>query len=182
MRLLDRHHPVWHARSVHERRVAASAAATFAAVRRLDLSRSAVARALFRLRGLPTSAMSLAGLERMRFTVLDEWPPHELALGVIGRFWTPRGALRRFVAEEYLAFSEPGYAKAAWGFEVIDDPTGTRLRTETRISGTDAASTRSFRLYWVVIAPFSGVIRREALRAIATDAESSARQPTTHHP
>lgn len=54
----------------------------------------------------------------------------------------------------------------------IEQPAETRLLTETRISGTDVASTRSFRVYWMVIGPFSGLIRRETLHAIARDAES----------
>jgi hypothetical protein len=145
---------------------------TFEAVRRLDLSSSSVVRILFGLRGLPGSALNLDGLTRLGFTVLGEAPPNELALGVIGRFWTLRGDLQRFAPDEYRRFSDHGFAKAAWGFAITADPGGTRLRTETRISGTDPASTRRFRLYWRVVGPFSGIVRTEALRTIARDAEA----------
>jgi len=40
---------------------------------------------------------------------------------------------------------------------------GSRLVTETRVAGADV----SFRLYWLVVAPFSALIRRRWLRAAA---------------
>ena len=48
---------------------------------------------------------------------------------------------------------------------------GTRLSTETRVRCSEDASRRRFRLYWAVIAPFSGLIRREVLRTIRHEAE-----------
>jgi hypothetical protein len=40
------------------------------------------------------------------------------------------------------------------------------LTTETRVLLTDDGSRRAFRRYWLVIRPFSGVIRRRWLAAI----------------
>jgi hypothetical protein len=40
---------------------------------------------------------------------------------------------------------------------------------ETRVALTDAASLRRFRRYWMVIGPFSGLLRRVALRLLDTD-------------
>ena len=40
---------------------------------------------------------------------------------------------------------------------------------ETRVALTDADSLRRFRRYWVVIGPFSGLIRQMALRLLAAD-------------
>jgi hypothetical protein len=47
---------------------------------------------------------------------------------------------------------------------------GTRLSTETRIWCLDPASRRSFRRYWFVVRPFSGLIRIALLRAVAREA------------
>ena len=44
---------------------------------------------------------------------------------------------------------------------------GATLSTETRAWLTDPASQRAFRAYWLVIRPFSGLIRRTWLRAAA---------------
>jgi hypothetical protein len=51
---------------------------------------------------------------------------------------------------------------------------GARLETETRIFLTDAGSRRRFAAYWLVIRPFSGLIRRFWLRAAQRRAEQPA--------
>jgi len=47
----------------------------------------------------------------------------------------------------------------------------THLETTTRSDGTDDVARRPFRSYWTVIAPFSGLLRRDILRAVARRAE-----------
>ncbi|TMB67768.1 MAG: hypothetical protein E6J43_07850, partial [Chloroflexi bacterium] len=47
---------------------------------------------------------------------------------------------------------------------------GTRLFTETRVRCLGVPSRRWFRLYWLVIRPFSGLLRRSMLRGIKIDA------------
>lgn len=170
--LVDQFLPVWDVRSRHGRSVAADPARVFAALRGLDLSRSRVVRWLFRLRGMPTAAMTLDGLERFGFIPLAEEVDREIVLGLVGRFWTRRGGLRRLSPEAFRAFAEPGFAKAVWSFAVTPVAPGrSRLETETRVRCTDRRSRRRFRLYWLLIAPFSGWIRREALRLAKSRAE-----------
>ena len=43
---------------------------------------------------------------------------------------------------------------------------GTRLTTRTRIWCGDEASRRRFNLYWLLIRPASGLIRRRLLRRV----------------
>jgi hypothetical protein len=104
------------------------------------------------------------------FVLLGERPERELALGVVGRFWTPAGARLTLDAAGFRAFVAPGYAKAVWDFRLTPEVGGTRLSTETRINCTDAASRRRFRLYWRIVGPFSGLIRIALLRAVAREA------------
>ena len=47
--------------------------------------------------------------------------------------------------EDFLAFDEPGYAKAGLNFCVLPDGNGSHITTETRVIGTDAEATRKFR-------------------------------------
>lgn len=173
--LIDRFLPDYDFAERHGIRVRADAAAVDACVRRLDLGGSPLARTLFRLRGMPADALRLDGLERLCFARLAD-EPGELVMGLIGRFWTPNGALERFAPENFTSFDRPGYARAVWNFsaEAIG-PGETLLETETRIQCTDPASRRSFRRYWFVIRPFSGLIRRAALRSIRRDAETGSR-------
>ena len=98
--------------------------------------------------------------------------PGEIVLGQIGRPWKAAGATGGAVAApaEFAAYDKPGYAKVALSLRV--DPRGTAssiLTMETRVALTDAASVLRFRRYWRVIGPFSGLIRRVALRLLDTD-------------
>ena len=98
--------------------------------------------------------------------------PSEIALGQIGRPWKAAGAAVGPVVAPaaFATYDKPGYAKLAFSLRV--DPRGTTssiLRLESRVALTDAASLRRFRRYWMVIGPFSGLIRRVALRLLDTD-------------
>jgi hypothetical protein len=155
----------------HELLVPAAPAAVYAALRRVDLLGSRVILGLLWLRGLrPRRPLTLERMLHRGFIVLGERPGRELALGTVGRFWTPTGGRLSLDAEGFRAFGEPGYAKAVWDFRLADEAGGTRLSTETRIACTDAASRRRFRLYWLLVRPFSGLIRIALLRAIAREA------------
>jgi hypothetical protein len=157
--------------------VAAPLERVWEAVLDLDLSESTVVRTLFRLRGLPASALRLEGLERMGFLRLGERPKRELALGVAGKFWTPGGNLRRLTPQSFESFAEPGFAKAVWAFHLeAAGSASTQLSTETRILCLDAASCGLFRVYWLVVRPLSGWTRREALRLTRRRAEAADRR------
>ena len=109
-----------------------------------------------------------------RFALLGERPNRELVLGLVGRFWATSGDLQRLDAGEFRDFGRPGYAKAAWNFSVEEQHDGTTLlTTETRVLCLDTASRRRFRLYWTLIGPFSGLIRKDILRSIKRQAEFS---------
>lgn len=166
----------------HETVVDASAERTYWAVRNVDLGRSPLVLALMAIRGLPHLITGKAKLSRrltmdsltgLGFVVLSEAPPSEIVLGAVGRFWQLDSGLIPFGAAEFTSFDEPGYAKAAMNFivEPIDDGRSTVV-TETRIVCTDAESLRKFKLYWRVIGPFSGLIRRIVLGRIKREAEA----------
>jgi hypothetical protein len=191
--LLDAHLPVFDFVERHSVRVAASPAASFGAVSRADLGGGPLTRTLFLLRALPGLAVApratvgrflrrgrtvnLASLAGAGFAILGEVPGREVVLGTIGRFWRASGGMRPFAPAEFAGFSEPGWAKGAWNFLVEPGPDGgTTLSTETRVRCTDARSRRTFRRYWLLVRPFSGLIRIEMLRAIRREAERAPRQ------
>ena len=165
----------------HELLVRAPVAAVYAAIARTDFADSRVIRALLGLRALPSivrgrrrrssGPLTLATLGARDFVPLGERAPHEVAIGVVGRFWTPTGGVVPLDADGFRRFDRPGYAKVVWNFTVEDGGGGAaRLATETRIWCLDRASRRRFRLYWLVVRPFSGLMRRVMLRAIAREA------------
>lgn len=186
--LIDEFLPVYDAIERHQIDIHSSAERVYAVARKLDLSGSAWVRWLFRLRGLPllffshpksrqeSLALTLEGLLKNGFILLDESPPVEIVLGLVGKFWTSSGCIQRLDKVEFLHFATPNYAKAAWNFFLSPQLEGvTRLFTETRVLCLDEISRRRFRFYWAFIRPFSGLIRMEALRVIKRQAENAAR-------
>jgi hypothetical protein len=163
--------------SRHSRRVEAPPDAVWRAVEGYDLSRDASLkiRTLFRLRGLgvPRGRMREA-LGRYGFAVLAE-SREEVVVGTTGRFWAIRERAnmeRPAGLDAFQAFDRPGWAKAAVSIRVegLEDGS-TNLITETRVQCMDEGARRRFRLYWALIELFSGWIRRDLLRGIASIAE-----------
>lgn len=176
--------PAWDVSEFHQTTIRAPIQRVYDALWTADLGKSPMVRLLLRLRGLTTilksgshnrkPPLNLNAVLKVGFILLGENPPNEIALGLAGRFWTLSGGRCQLDVDEFRAFDRPGYAKAVWNFSVVEEGAGiTRLATETRVSCFDEASRRRFRAYWAFIAPFSGLIRREALRTIRKNAESS---------
>ena len=123
----------------------------------------------------PRRALTLQTLIEAGFGRLEEAPPREIVLGVAGAFWRPTGNVRPFRRQDFDGPVTPGLARAVWNFALRDAGDGhTLLSTETRVVCGDAASRRKFRLYWRVVGPFSGLIRRSMLRAIRREVERPA--------
>ena len=169
MSLLDDVLPEWHFRERHRRHVRAEPERVFAAVRVVTLAETPVAAVLVRLRGMrPAPDQPIFDeMQRVGFEVEAEEHGRELAFAAVGQPWKVRGGERRR-GVDFRTFSEPGFAKMAFNFR-LDGP---MLSTETRVLLTDERSRRAFRRYWLVIRPFSGLIRRAWLRAIARRAEA----------
>ncbi len=112
-------------------------------------------------------------LQGTGFFMLAEVPEEELVIGVAGRFWRPDGGrCGELTAHDFAGFSRPGYAKVAWNFKLrADSRNGTVLATETRIKCFGSAALWKFRLYWTVVGPFSGLIRKAILKQVKTAAE-----------
>lgn len=193
MSLLDELMPRYDVVERHATVVHAAPAAVYAAIREADLAAGPVTRTLLVLRALPAALIAfarapaaasaewrqrrarrgvrLADFERAGFRVVAERAPEELVIGLLGRFWTPRGALCDVNAATLRAAPPAGQALAGWNFTVTARAGGgSELRTETRVRCAPDARLR-FRLYWLVVRPGSGLIRRSMLRAIRRVAE-----------
>jgi hypothetical protein len=185
--LLEEVLPRFDASEVHDVWVPARPDVVFAALKNVTVREVRLLTPLEALRGLPSL---LAGRPAFRpdrsapaleaFTIgvvpLGERPGAEIVAGVVGPFW--RWATYKPAAvstrEEFLAFAEPGYAKAAIAFLVRPEGAGSRVITETRVAGTSPEATRSFLRYWRAIRLGSGVIRRSWLAAIRRRAARDA--------
>ena len=158
--------PVYHHRERHSLHVNATPEAALAAARETRFEDVPLVAALYRLRGLRAAPRGQiwSSMQAQGFRLHD---PETLVL--IGRPWTPSGGYR--LDEDFLGFAEPGFAKMTMDLRAVPEGDGARLETETRVLLTDAAARRRFAPYWLVIRPFSGLIRRRWLRAAKQCAE-----------
>jgi hypothetical protein len=169
----------------HSRVIGREPRAVYAAFRALTLQEMPASRVLFAVRSLPARLAGRRGLPSrsgvplldqfldLGFVLLVDVPGQELAAGVISQMWRRGG---RMVipsdGEEFVAFAEPGFVKAALTFRFVDQADGSTLaQTETRVAATDPTARRGFRRYWWLIRGFSGLIRRDWLRALARRTE-----------
>lgn len=162
--------PEYHFRERHERRLDLPAEAVFAAIRSVTLAETPTARRLMRLRGLRAGSVRplVEEMDDEGFAQVAEEPLREVVYAAIGQPWKPLGG-KRADTHDFDTFAVPGYAKMAFNFRLDDGV----LSTETRVLLTDERSRKLFRRYWLVIRPFSGLIRREWLRAIGRRAAST---------
>jgi hypothetical protein len=91
---------------------------------------------------------------------------------LIGRFWSYSAGIQPIAPENFKEFNKDGFAKAVANISLSEQADGTTcIGTETRVLCLGKASRRWFRLYWLLIGPFSGIIRKEWLRIIKQQAE-----------
>lgn len=79
-------------------------------------------------------------------------------------------------------FSEPGWLIMGTDYRLTATKHNqTELRTETRCRATSRSAALRFAPYWIGIRLFSGLIRREVLRAVAqrAEAQSSTSRPAS---
>jgi hypothetical protein len=193
--LIDQFLPTYDVGVVHADVFRAAPAQCYLVASGLDLFQTPLIRTLIGIRGLPQRvASTLRGrgttttLEASRRTFrfrdmvdlgwisLGETPGAELVLGQVGRPWKGVAVSTHVPAtpEQFTSFDDPGFAKIATSIRVDAYGNDASILTmETRVAITDDTSRRRFRRYWLVIGPFSSLIRRMALRLLSTELRRS---------
>ncbi|MEX1254560.1 MAG: hypothetical protein WEE64_09480 [Dehalococcoidia bacterium] len=178
--LLDDFMPEYEFSERHERIVAAPKEVVRQAALDWRPEESLLWRALLRLRGLGSpGGGTLAGwAESMGFLRLAE-DEGELVYGQAGQFWSLRersALVSPQTVEQFRTLNDPRYAVAAFNIRVEAlAPDRTRLTTETRVHPLGPSARRWFRIYWLLIRPFSGLLRSAMLRGIEARAVSEYR-------
>ena len=186
--MIDKFLPSPDVRATYQMRIDATRSAVYESLLQSDFSELWLTRLLMTLRSgrrmprQPTPRGLHQRLQGSGFVILDEVPDDEIVIGVAGRFWRPDGGrCMDLTAADFIGFSRPGYAKAAWNFKLqagLPETNTTILATETRIQCFGPAALRKFRLYWILVGPFSGLIRKEILQQVKAKAESKQEQGT----
>jgi hypothetical protein len=173
VRSLDDFLPVYEFSERHGIGIRASADRIEHGLRSVALVDLPLARLLWWLRSLgrPRGDPSTPLVRALPGVVLEDSAGEGIVLGLTGQFWRLRGNLDGgpATAEEFLADARPDFCKAVIDFRIGD----AQLSTETRVHVADPAARRKFRRYWLVIRPFSGLIRILLLRAARRRAEAA---------
>jgi hypothetical protein len=183
--LIDSFAPNPDAGETHSIVVDASRPTVYKTLWTADLGGSPIIKALLTLRSVPqfvahpcrtwprNQQVTLQTLIDSDFGLLAEKPEEEIILGVTGRFWRPSGNLSPFHRADFDEPVPEGVARAVWNFSLSDRGNGqTILGTETRIICGDPASRRKFLAYWLIVRPFSGLIRLIMLKRVRKIAEA----------
>lgn len=146
----------------------------FPFIQKLEFKNSKVIYWLFKLRGIPVpESLTLEGLEKLGFIKLEFVENRELILGLVGKFWTIKGQLKKMNPQQFVSFSDSEFAKTTWNFKLnkTKNENQTEVSTETRILCTDSKNRRKLKLYWSIIQPFSSLIRKEILKSVKYNSE-----------
>lgn len=147
----------------------------FGYVKEMDLCDSTIASILMFLwriiarlfvKDLPNSNMSVS-----HFIQLECSPPFELSRGLIGGKSKPTN-YEEISSSDFRNFDTKGTIKLVWAFWLSSDVSGsTIIHTETRVFCCDKLTYLKFLLYWIIIRPWSGLIRIRLLKSIKKKAE-----------
>ena len=183
--VLDRFIPDPEVAEHHEIAIHAPVDVVMAAAKSLELTTSPVIRAIFRVRELalggepdtrphPTSLYEQ--MLSIGWVVLSEQPGREIVFGAVTQPWLAAPTFRSIPADQFRAFSEPGFVKIVWTLRAdpIDDQRSI-FHTETRVCTTDAKARERFRKYWSFVAPGVKLIRVAMLQPLRRAAEGRAR-------
>jgi hypothetical protein len=184
---IDEVAPAYHFAEKHQRHVDAPPERVYAAMKATTASEIRLFQTFTWLRrfGQPLPESILNAPENMPildvatrggFVLLADEPPRELVVASVVA--APRSARGRgpLTPELYRVIQAPGFVKAAMNFRIEPDGSGSRITTETRVTGTDAAAIRRFTPYWRTILPGSWILRVTWLDAIARRAEGNERR------
>lgn len=185
--IIDEFLPEFDVSERHQIVIKSSVSQAYAALYSTDFGRPFLVRAMLALRALPSwllgrmrrkpspaprpGTVTLETFLNNGFVLLSELKEMEIVLGLVGRFWTLTGGLEGTDSKRFRQEARPGLAKAAWNFSFEETKNGTRVTTETRVKCTDSTSRLRFKMYWVVVRPFSGLLRRYMLRELRRTAE-----------
>lgn len=167
--LIDRYLPRFDFNEVHKIHINAQTDRVYPQTLQMNLNNSWITKTLFKLRGLPSTDISLKSIiSQGPFNILEEKENIEIVIGMV----TDQRMVPdfNFNWDQDQNQSSSKQIKIAWNF-FLEENKGTRLTTETRIQCSDRSTRICFMLYWFIIRPFSGLIRNEMLKTIKAQAE-----------
>ena len=170
--LIDKYLPRYSFKEYHEIVINSSIETVYERATNFDMSKSNLIKWLFKIRGLPTNRMNLQGfISDIGFTNIEENIPTENLIG----FWARYKIATVKSPEDFINDTFPARVKVVWNFYLEElNSNQIRLSTETRVLCMTPFTKLTFGLYWILIKPFSGAIRKKMLQIIKQDSEMDA--------
>jgi len=168
-KLIDTYLPRYSFSEYHETVINSSIENVYDKSKNFDLSKSNLIKWLFKVRGLPTKRMHLQDfISDIGFTNIEENRPVENLIG----FWSGYKIEPIATPDDFTNHATSASIKGVWNFylEALNSKQ-VRLSTETRILCLTPSANVTFALYWMLIKPFSGLIRNRMLQIIKQDLE-----------
>lgn len=169
LRLIDNYLPEYTFNECHEIFVHSPIEEVYEVAKDVDLSKSKLIVMLFKMRGLSTKRMNLQGLiDDFGFSRLAENYPLEHLIG----FLAADKVIPAANTKEFLTTTLPAKVKVAWNVTFSEISPGlTKVTTETRVLCLNNVTKRLYHVYWMLLKPVSGVIRKKMLRIIKRQSE-----------
>jgi hypothetical protein len=157
----------------HESRVAAPPERAYEAIQQVRLMDMPIVRLLIFIRGIRHSKeMTLREFfSTPPFLILEEAPAQEVVIGDAGRPWRLRERSSTPDPDQFRAPGQPGTMHVIANLRVDATESGSLTSTETWVETFGGRARWLFRAYWLIVGPFSALIRREFLRAARKTAE-----------
>jgi hypothetical protein len=124
-----------------------------------------------RLRDMPSLSAAQGG-----WVLLGEQPEHEIALGLVGKFWRPIIEFVEVPRDQFRAFAAPGFAKTVYSLSVSEIEGQTLLSGTMRTATTDDHARDWFRRYWTFgVGSGAHVLVSSLLDVVREHAEAQSR-------
>jgi hypothetical protein len=163
---LDRWLPEFDVREQHARELSLPPERALELALSCPVAPDPVVRTLLRLRGLRTRGTIAEFFLAQGFAELERTAT-AFVVGAVSSPWRPRAGLGAFHEPR------PGTVRIVADVRAEASGRGCVLSTETRVAAVDEAARRAFRRYWLAIGPFSKLIRRRWLAAVARRARAA---------
>ncbi len=168
--LIEKYLPEYTFKEYHEIVVNSSIENVYEIAKDFDLSKSKMIKCLFKIRGLPTRRLNLQHfINDIGFTSLEQIYTNEILIG----FWSRFKIVKIQNHEDFVHNSISPWIKVVWNFqfEKIEE-NKTKVSTETRVLCVTKITKFTFGFYWLIIKPFSGLIRIQMLKIIKNESEN----------
>jgi hypothetical protein len=135
------------------------------------------------MRGMPKELYTIEHLKNLGFVKLAEIPGEEIIYGIITNSATFNGCQSGYSDLEFISKAGTEIIKGVINFRVENKGNSCQLiSTETRVWCGGTKIKKRFGIYWFMVKPFSGLIRKMMLKQIKNQIINESKKTRVVHP